>query len=480
MGWLNNLGIKSKLILSYIVLCVLMLFIGFAGINGLRTMSTEIRLLYNNSLVRISNIKEAAINIEHTRFLQVQAYVPENKDRLAALDAGAAETSGKIAAAIASYEETITEDEDRAMLQELRAMIGAGRQARIDYMDKVKEGDYKTASEIFYGRLSPTNDNINRHLAKMSDWNDNMGRTYMEIADRSYRYAMTVMTGIIIFGVISAFALGYFISRSIVNPLNFLIAFSDEIAAGNIFRKIGVTRSDEIGKLEKSFGIMAENLREVLKTVQESANSVAASSEELSAGAVESTQVANSVATSATSVSQSAETQLSIAGGAVSALEKFTTEIEQVIASANIVGSTSGQTAQAADKGGKAVETAVKQMTSIQHTVESLAKEITSLSMRSNEIGQIVETISGLAGQTNLLALNAAIEAARAGEQGRGFAVVAEEVRKLAEQSQEATKQISSLIDAIQNDTANAVQAMQAGTKEVETGSELVGNAGGA
>ncbi|MDF2930508.1 MAG: methyl-accepting chemotaxis sensory transducer, partial [Anaerospora sp.] len=97
---------------------------------------------------------------------------------------------------------------------------------------------------------------------------------------------------------------------------------------------------------------------------------------------------------------------------------------------------------------------------------------------RSKEIGQIVDTISGIAGQTNLLALNAAIEAARAGEQGRGFAVVAEEVRKLAEQSQNAAKQIATLISEIQGDTDKAVSAMNAGTREVKLGAEVVNASG--
>ena len=97
---------------------------------------------------------------------------------------------------------------------------------------------------------------------------------------------------------------------------------------------------------------------------------------------------------------------------------------------------------------------------------------------RPKEIGQIVVTISGIAEQTNLLALNAAIEAARAGEQGRGFAVVAEEVRKLAEQSQVATKQIASLIGEIQGDTDQAVLAMGNGTREVKLGADVVNAAG--
>jgi methyl-accepting chemotaxis protein len=129
-------------------------------------------------------------------------------------------------------------------------------------------------------------------------------------------------------------------------------------------------------------------------------------------------------------------------------------------------------------EGNKAVDTAISQMTSIRQTVDNSAKVVAELGESSKEIGQIVETISGIASQTNLLALNAAIEAARAGEQGRGFAVVAEEVRKLAEQSQEASNQITRLISDIQNKTYDAVIAMDGGTKEVRQGTEIVDQAG--
>jgi len=119
-----------------------------------------------------------------------------------------------------------------------------------------------------------------------------------------------------------------------------------------------------------------------------------------------------------------------------------------------------------ANDGGQTIELAIAQMGKIETTVNSSAQVVSKLGERSKEIGQIVATISGIAGQTNLLALNAAIEAARAGEQARGFTVVAEEVRKLAEQSQEATKKIAVLIGEIQGDTDNAVVAMNNGTRE--------------
>ena len=119
-------------------------------------------------------------------------------------------------------------------------------------------------------------------------------------------------------------------------------------------------------------------------------------------------------------------------------------------------------------------------MAEIAASVTESAETIEKLAERSSEIGQISDTIAGIAAQTNLLALNAAIEAARAGEAGRGFAVVAEEVRKLAEGSNEAAQQIVSLIAAIQKDTEQAAKRMKRGTDEVENGRRVVANAGDA
>ena len=152
--------------------------------------------------------------------------------------------------------------------------------------------------------------------------------------------------------------------------------------------------------------------------------------------------------------------------------------IQQVAANTNLAAGRSAQSAEMAKEGENSVEKAVSQMSKIEQTVNNSASVVAKLGERSKEIGQIVDTISGIAGQTNLLALNAAIEAARAGEQGRGFAVVAEEVRKLAEQSQEAAKQIAILIGEIQGDTDKAVVAMNEGTREVKVGAEVVDDAG--
>jgi methyl-accepting chemotaxis protein len=128
---------------------------------------------------------------------------------------------------------------------------------------------------------------------------------------------------------------------------------------------------------------------------------------------------------------------------------------------------------QQAEQGSESVKKAVNQVNMIRTSVSNSADIVRILGERSQSIGQIVEVITGIASQTNLLALNAAIEAARAGEQGRGFAVVADEVRKLAEQSEQSAGEIAKLIQQIQGDTSKAVSSMDDGMQEVESGIAL-------
>lgn len=285
---------------------------------------------------------------------------------------------------------------------------------------------------------------------------------------------VALAAGLILVGLI-----GWRYLLKTLQPIEVLVQEAAKVAQGDLsLTTLKITSKDEVGRLAQSFEQMASNLRGLMRQVTAATEQVAASAEQLHAGAEQSAQAANQVAVSISSTSEGIEKQTIGVANVLALVENITQGSQEGAEAAVQAAKITKEAVASTVAGSNAVDNAIVQMNQIQRTVESSAEAVAELGNRSKEIGVIVDTISGIAAQTNLLALNAAIEAARAGEQGRGFAVVAEEVRKLAEQSQIAAKQISELIRDIQDRTDQAVVVMTAGTAEVQKGNAVVDQAG--
>ena len=303
--------------------------------------------------------------------------------------------------------------------------------------------------------------------------------TYMSDFNAGANKILYVSGLVMLISLLLGGGLAFLIVSKIVNPIQSMVEFAGEMAAGNFHDKPrAVKAKDEVGRLAAALFDMQGSLRNSFKQVNSAAEQVAASSEELTASAEQSAKAVTQVADSITDVAEGSQKQSEAVEQAVRIVEQMSAGIEQAAGSSIRAAENSARAVEQAEAGDKSVAQAICQMEHIEQTVNDSAQVVAGLGERSKEIGQIVDTISGLASQTNLLALNAAIEAARAGEQGRGFAVVAEEVRKLAEQSQDAAKHIADLIGKIQGETDTAVRAMKNGTNEVKVGSEVVTSAG--
>lgn len=351
-----------------------------------------------------------------------------------------------------------------------------------DTIDSKLKEIYKQQSSGSTGVARYATSDLNQYIAYAPipglQWTLNINATVDEFMGplKSLIFSSMVTVGIIL---IIAVALMVMIVKKMTNPLNVLQKAAEDIAKGDLRTiDIKISAQNELGQLAKSFSEMVLNLRGLIMQVIETAEQVLSASKELAASAEQSAQAVTQVAGAISDVANGAEQQLKSVDQTSILVEQMSDGIQQATVSVSQATDYSAQAASVSKTGMQSVEKAVSQMTSIEETVNNSAQVIKTLGERSKEIGQIVDIISGIAGQTNLLALNAAIEAARAGEQGRGFAVVAEEVRKLAEQSQDAAKQIAALISEIQGDTDKAVVAMGEGTHEVKVGTEVVTTAG--
>jgi methyl-accepting chemotaxis protein len=214
---------------------------------------------------------------------------------------------------------------------------------------------------------------------------------------------------------------------------------------GDLTVHIDYEAKDELGGLANSFNQMIEGVKETVVQVSEHARSLAASSEEISASTEE--------------IANGAQEQARAAMASSEMMNEMANAVQDISKNAEGAAEATEQTVAAAEQGKKAIEEVLQGMNEISVRIHDLAD-------KSTQIGEIIEVIDDIAEQTNLLALNAAIEAARAGEAGKGFAVVADEVRKLAERSGKATKEISELIESIQENTASSVAAVNAGNEK--------------
>jgi methyl-accepting chemotaxis protein len=485
---MDNMKVAYKLLILNIVAMVGILIVGVIGYRGVVTAESEMNLMFNRYFYSVYYVGKMS---QQVRYAQVQITLyPLTTD--ASLRRSRSENS---VGAIKEFEKNM---EDYAkVVADVPELVQSLEPIRADW-DK-----FKAASDRLMAFQAPDDALTNlpayaEHIKHAMDFYEDEAMPYcMSVSEKmdklqadvivkgeqTYQDSISavgtmVMQLMLVTAIV--FILLIFVSivvtKGVTDPLHNMIELFGRLRTGD-FREshlIDTSRGDEFGLMSQAIRDMRQTVSKLLQQTNNSSEQLAASSQELTASAHQSAQASEQVAQSVTTSASAVVEQQQSVGEALDLINASNKSIGLLGKTADSVSAHATRANNLATDGGGAVESSVQQIISVEKIVNDSAATVDKLGKRSQEIGQIVEAISGIAEQTNLLALNAAIEAARAGEHGRGFAVVSEEVRKLAEESQSAAQKIATLIGDIQNETTNAVDSMQKGNAAVRAGTQSV------
>ncbi|MEB0047980.1 MULTISPECIES: methyl-accepting chemotaxis protein [unclassified Pseudomonas] len=444
---IRNLRIGLRASLSFAVLASLLVIVGLFGLGQMATLRESARVIEESWMPSIENIHDCAANIATLRL--------ESLRLIAVNQASSREKSTGIIGAqrqellkrLDDHKALLANDQERMMLDTLNAAVGKYLMILDQVMAQINAGQGDQAYARLTTELAPQGAVLDKTLDGMIRFNQQGVDAAAEEAASMYQRAQWIVGAIILVALIATLLLAWQLTRSITTPINQALNVARRIAAGDLSARIESSGKDEATHLLDALGEMQGNLRTTLSAISDSAQQLASAAEEMS-----------SVMEQSTRGLQQQNDQIEMAATAVT---EMSTAVDEV--AANAVSSAEASQASNDDSkhGHVQVSETISSIKGLVNEVLGASQQAEGLAVQAQDISKVLEVIRGIAGQTNLLALNAAIEAARAGEAGRGFAVVADEVRSLAQRTQNSTEEIELMISNIQAGTGTTVSALQ-------------------
>ena len=470
------MGVRMKLGLSYLAMVLMIVFLGIYALVSMANMQAATNSVEINGLKYMKQADDlnVAVSDYKAAMYKMLATDDENKKNIAIAD---------LQKATATIDKILPELADGIYYTEKMQETQANWAKTKNHGDKVtnilRAQGTAAAYDYMMNEMHQDFTNLDNNTTELGELELKGAQDMAAASHATYESARTTTIVVILIIALLTVGIGYYFYRLIGGFLSQFLDVSQRVYRGDMTVNLDYDTQDEFGKIANSYNDTLGKIRSITAEIQKIANELTHSAETMSTGVNESAQVVNSIAVSINDIAELSMSQNKNVDTTSSALDNIVNSVNDVADLAKQTADKANDVGTTVNQGIEGINVIVQHMNRIETMVRTSADQVDTLGHRSEEIGQIVETIVNISGQTNLLALNAAIEAARAGEHGRGFAVVAEEIRKLAENSQDAAQHIAELIGTIQEETKKAVEAMHNGNKGVRQGTDVVKDAMG-
>ncbi|CAM2825404.1 methyl-accepting chemotaxis protein [Vibrio mytili] len=453
---INNLSVVKKISLSYLTVFLVFAIVSIMLMLSLSGLNKNIQTLSNKSLPSVALLKGIQVDITKIRKDEFSLLPNSDNPKIGEWLRDLDQWRKDVQSGIAAYEALDLNEQETASFKVFKDTWNQYIKETNPYNALLKQGDAAGANELILSSF-PTYSKALQSLDNSLTLNDKVvaqiGQNVQKEASSTQVSAAIGALSIIVVMVLSALLL----SRAICRPIDRALKFAANIAKGQLNNEINESEltKDELGNLLKSLGTMQSNLHSLVSEINDSTIQLTAAVEEVSA-----------ISSQTASGMQNQQLELSSVASAMTEMQAAVSEVAQNTE----VGATSAYSAsEVAKQGTETLQQTIAVIERVSASIQNSDDLAHELESSSNNINVVVDVIRGIAEQTNLLALNAAIEAARAGEQGRGFAVVADEVRSLAQRTQDSTSQIIDIVSQLQQNTSKIGQS----SKECQEGIAL-------
>ncbi|NRF94305.1 methyl-accepting chemotaxis protein [Paenibacillus frigoriresistens] len=467
-----SVSLRSKIVGTFIIVSLLVAVTSGMSYTYLNKVDRSYSKLLNDNVTILRNVSEIKEKTQIQNSMLFGYVLDPSKDKEKLLT----EMNGTLSSIITQMGEVSKNEDEQSAIQSMADsnMTFARLVKKVtEYADK---GNVALAKAEAMQWAIPTTETLTQAAAKIEELERNVQE---EASARNHDVVVSTVQTLIWVSVAAflfALAIGLLLSRMIVNPIRSMVQAAERIAACDLtVNDINVKNRDELRHLATAFNQMKVNLHSLISQVGSSAQHVAAASEALSSNSEQVSESSERITYTVQDISQGTDAQVRSVHLGVSIMEEMSAAVIQIASVTQSANHQSFLAQQEAGEGNAAVETAITQMNAIYQKMMELAESVQRLGHRSEQIVNANAMIAGIARQTNMLALNASIEAARAGAAGKGFAVVADEVRKLSMQTAAAAEEVAHLVSSIQDETREVVSSTEAGSREVQTGLEVVG-----